>query len=63
MLSESKTSSLSFFHKEHPAHIKLAELDKLEKSKNEGNTVRQKTWALNFFQTLLKNVKMKLSFL
>ena len=28
-----------------------ADLDKLEKSKNEANTVKQTTWALNCLQT------------
>lgn len=39
-----------------------ADLDKLEKSKNEANTVRQTTWALNCFQTWLslKNINIDL---
>ena len=35
------------------AHMTSADLDKLDKSKNEANTVRQTTWALNCFQTWL----------
>ena len=37
-----------------------ADLDKLEKSKNEANTVKQTTWALNCLQTWLnlKNIQV-----
>lgn len=42
------------------ADMTSANLDKLEKSKNEANIVRQTTWALNCLQTWLnlKNIQV-----
>lgn len=42
------------------ADMTSADLDNLEKSKNEANTVRQTTWALNCLQTWinLKNIQV-----
>ncbi|XP_053338834.1 uncharacterized protein LOC128510512 isoform X1 [Clarias gariepinus] len=44
------------------AYITSADLDKLEKSKNEANTLRQTAWALNCFQTWLSLKNINLDF-
>lgn len=39
------------------AYMTSADLDKLKKSKNKANTVRQTAWALNCFQTSVIHLK------
>lgn len=58
--AEGKERGLDTSAQTRCADMTSADLDKLEKSKNEANTVRQTTWALNCLQTWLnlKNIQV-----
>nr|XP_054602829.1 MORC family CW-type zinc finger protein 3a isoform X4 [Nothobranchius furzeri] len=60
--TEGKESGLNTSAQTRCADMSTADLDELEKSKNEVNTVRQTAWALNCFQTWLNLKHIQVNF-